>query len=215
MLDGLERHAIQADLSDYLEVDDNSVAFFFRDPTTNLNSISTLAIALRQLGIRQAETDHIMHTLRIPYTELLSKVPTHEALCQIINRYLQAMNIQDLQCQSYRYCKDRLESENQLQFFQRQLASISIKRQSLMILNIDINKLMAGPAVELPNAQFTETAVLKQFWCACIDFDAASQMATITDSTVSTSLVWHCKTERIFEALDNTEDPAMILIGHP
>ena len=59
-----------------------------------------------------------------------------------------------------------------------------------MIVNIDINTLMADQAIALPNAQFSETAVLKQFWCVCIDYDTDSQIVTLADCTVCTSFVW-------------------------
>ena len=213
VLDSLESNAIQADMTEYMLIGDDNVGSFFRDSTTNLNSISTVALALRQLGKKQTDTDDIIHTLRLSYTELLSKAPSPETLCQQINRYLEAIDVSDIHCRLARYSTEHHEQEGQQDFLKRHMTPISKTNQSQMIVNIDINTLMAGQAVALPNAQFSETAVLKQFWCVCIDYDTDSQIVTLADCTVCTSFVWQTKVDLLLESLEDKADPGLILIS--
>jgi len=212
VLDSLESNAIQADMTEHLLIDNDNVTSFFRDSTTNLNSISTVALALRQLGMQQTDTDHIIHTLRLSYSELLSKAPSPETLCQLINSYLEAIDVSDIHCRLARYSTEHQEQEDQQDFLKRHMAPISRTNQSQMIVNIDINTLMAGPAVALPNAQFSETAVLKQFWCVCIDYNTESQIVTLADCTVCTSFVWQTKVDLLLESLEDKADPGLIMI---
>lgn len=212
VLDSLESNATQADMTNYMLIGDDNVGSFFRDSTTNLNSISTVALALRQLEI-QTDTDHIIHTLRLSYTELLSKAPSPEALCRQIINYLEAIDVSDVHCRLAQYSTEHHEQEGQQDFLKRHMAPISKTNQSQMIVNIDINTLMAGPAVALPNAQYSETAVLKQFWCVCIDYDSESQIVTLADCTVCTSFVWQTKVDLLLESLEDKADPGLILIS--
>ena len=212
-LDSLEFSIREADMTDYLAIGDHNINSFFRDSTTNLNSLSTSALALRQLGVQQAEVDHLMHTLRLSYTELLSKAPSPESLYQLIKRYLEAIDRNDIRCHLSQYSTERLENESQYEFLRRNIETIKLERQHQMIVNIDMNALMGGPCIEWPNAQFSETAVIKQFWCACIDYQSNSRLATLLDSTISTSLAWKTKLELLSDALEDKHDPALILIS--
>jgi hypothetical protein len=211
-LDSLERHAIQADLSDHLELAEHTLASFYRDSTTNLNSVSTLTCALRLLGETRAETDHLMHRLQVRYTDLLAQVPTPEMLADLTGSYLQALGATDLSGHLARFSRDRQPQETVEAFFARHLATVSRSAGIQMLLNIDINVLMGGAAVELPSAQYSETAVLKQFWCVCIDHDQASHLVTIADSSVATSLVWQTSADRLLAALEDREDPALLML---
>jgi len=57
-----------------------------------------------------------------------------------------------------------------------------------VIINIDINRLIGCQAVGLPDPKYSETAVLKQFWCVCIDRDPGTGLVVLAGDSVANSI---------------------------
>jgi hypothetical protein len=213
-LDSLKCNILQVDMTNYLPVRDDNVASVFRVAIANLNSIGVVALSLCLLGMENAGTDRIMQTLRIPYTEALSVIPTPEKLGEIMARYLKAVTPPSgVQCHTVRHSTDSPDGVSPFEFFKSAMSNVRLKSQSQMIINIDVNRLMGCQAVSLPDPKYSETAVLKQFWCVCIDYDASTDLVTLADYGVATSILWQAKVDRLFEALEEHLDPCLLLVG--
>ena len=212
-LDSLDCNILPIDMTNYLPVRDGNVASIFRVATTNLNSIAAVALSLYLLGVEDAGTDRIMQTLRIPYSEALSAIPTPEKLGEIMARYLKAVAPSGVDCHTVRHSTDSPDGVSPFEFFKSAMSNVRLKSQSQMIINIDVNRLMGCQAVSLPDPKYSETAVLKQFWCVCIDCDASSGLVTLADYSVATSILWQAKVDRLFEALEDHLDPCLLLVG--
>lgn len=208
-LDSLAHNVSQADMTDHLSVRDENITSFFRDMTTNLSSISTLALSLRMLGLDQVDSDNIMQTLRIPYTEALSATPTTKNLHGIMERYLDTIGVGQIVASYIEYAE---RDEDVFDWFYRQLSQVSLRRRSQVILNVDINTVMGCSAINLPDAAFAETAMLDEFWCVCIDFDQASGVVTVSDNSVSTSQVWQASIENLLAGFERKNELAIILL---
>ena len=212
ILDALPHDISQVDMTDHLHISRGNIASHFNRSTTNLNSLSTLAMALRLQGYSDASVDEMIAAANIPHSQALSYVPTIEMLAQTVQRYLSHTGTTGISCLNLNYEDDAEAGESRLDFFRRQLQEVSQDSHAQLLFNVDINKVAGCVAVELPSHVHSETALLKEFWCVALDYDAETDAVTITDSSSATSQVWKAPVEKLFAGLESHTNPEMLCL---
>ncbi len=212
-LSTFDHHVTQVDMTDHLDVDRSRMASFFQRSTTNLNSLGTLALAIRLLGRNNVDTDELMRAADIAPSRALSFVPTTEMLAQAVQRYMAHVGSDGITCHPLNYAEHASrKNENVEAWFERQLARLADEGTSQIVINIDINKVLGCDAVQMKGGHAHETPLLREFWCICTGYDTDTGTVTVTDISSATTQVWKTPANQLFGGLEGGRTNPSILL---
>jgi hypothetical protein len=80
------------------------------------------------------------------------------------------------------------------------------------MINIDLNEVLGHEAIAEPPTVYRETALLHEFWCLCIAYDAETDYVTLVDMSPATSQVWQAPRNHLFRGLREKLNPAMVIL---
>ncbi len=212
-LQTLKQDCNYVDTTRYLTDDRKKSRNLFRRASPNMNSIGVLAESLAILGDAHVNEDKILLATNAAFSESLSRVSTAKEMHKLAQQYLVQAN-EALLGSEFRNFADRpSDSEGTPEdWFLAQLDSLKNYANRHLMINIDLNRVLGFEVIKRPDNAYRETALLEEFWCLCIDFDAESDFVTVVDMSPATSQVWQAPREHIFRGLRNLENPAMLVI---
>ncbi len=231
-LEAIKREIRYVDSTIHLNISNDKRHEMFRRSTPNLNGLSVLAESFEIFGDHGASEDKLMRVADLSYTESLGKVRSAAELSKIARKYLAKMEDLHVKAEFHSFNTRTKESPDTAEaWFEAQLRTLKSpethkpdqsfdspdkdephqKKRHLQI-NIDLNKVLGHNAVALPSSDFTETALLQEFWCLCIAYNEDTDYVTLVDMSPATSQVWQIPRTTLFHGLRDNNDPEMVVL---
>ena len=76
---------------------------------------------------------------------------------------------------------------------------------SHFLVNIDYNEVLGHTAIGELNSVYRETAPLKEFWVACIDYSYENDVVILADMSVASSQIWRAPRTKVFRGIKEAE----------
>lgn len=213
-LECLNQTCRYVDTTRFLATERRNKRNLFRRSSPNLNSLGVLSESLAILGDSEVDEDKLLLSTTAAYTETLSRVSAASEMDHIAKMYL-AQAIHTQLGSTFLGYSERPDEQRDLSpedWFKEQLHSLIDNDGRHLMINIDLNRVLGVEAIKAPDNAFRETALLEEFWCLCIDYDAATDMVTLVDMSPATSQVWQAPRTQFFRGLRKVDDPAMLVI---
>ncbi len=212
-LQTLQQDCNYVDSTQYLAKDPKKRRNLFRRASPNMNSLGVLAESLAILGDEQVDEDKLVIATQANLTEALSRVSTAKEMHALAQRYLSQSPDVHLGSafQSFKDRRDRKITSPE-EWFRAQLLSLNEDEDRHLMINIDFNRVLGFEVIRPPANVFRETALLEEFWCLCIAYDAETDLVTVVDMSPATSQVWQAPRGHIFRGLRDLKNPAMLVI---
>lgn len=199
------------DSTRHLDISNEKRREMFRRATPNLNGLSVLAESFEVFGDHWASEDKLLRSTDVSYTDALRRGRSAKDLAEVARQYL--LKCPDLNLEvEYRRFGDDLAASDPAAWFTGQLQALNTHEKRHLLVNIDINAVLGHETVAVPESAYVETALLKEFWCICIAYDARSDRVTLVDMSPATSQVWQAPRQRVFDALVERENPALVML---
>jgi len=201
------------DSTAHLDISNEKRREMFRRSTPNLNGLSVLAESFELFGDHWASEDKLLRSTDVSYTESLGTIRSAKELAEIAHQYLGKFSDLHLDAES-RIFEERSEDEagDPEAWFTAQLTQLGTASQRHLMVNIDLNAVLGHEAVAVPESAYVETALLQEFWCLCIAYDADTDYVTLVDMSPATSQVWQAPRSHLFRGLREKRNPSMVLL---
>ena len=194
----------------YIDLTPEKRRHIFGRASTNLNSLYVLSMGLSFLDNHAIDVDEILYAANISYTEALSIETTAQELTNIANKYLTGSDFSDVNCTNHFY--DQTIDETKEGWFKTQLLKIANNANAHFLVNIDYNEVLGHKAVGESNNQYRETAPLKEFWVACIDYLYENDVVILADMSPASSQIWRAPRSKVFRGLQEKSTPSIVRI---
>ena len=192
----------------YIDLTPEKRRHIFGRASTNLNSLYVLSMGLSLLDNHAIDVDEILSAANISYTEALSIETTALELTNITNKYLTSSELSDVNCTHHFYEKSAKETKEG--WFKAQLLNIANNTEAHFLINIDYNKVLGHKAIGESNNQYRETAPLKEFWVACIDYLYESDVVILADMSPASSQIWRAPRAKVFRGIQEMDTPSVL-----
>ena len=185
-LDALAKNdCFPVNCTQYMDLTPEKRRHIFGRASVNMNSLYVLSMGLSFLDKHAVDVDEILTAANISYTEALSIETTAEQLANIANDYLTQTDFSEIDC-SYRFFSPKSD-ESQENWFKRELLDIANNRKAHFLVNIDYNEVVGHDAIGELSSAYRETAHLKEFWVACIDYLYETDVVILADMSAASS----------------------------
>ena len=219
-LKAIKREIRYVDSTIHLNISNDKRHEMFRRATPNLNGLSVLAESFEIFGDHGASEDKLMRVADLSYTESLGKVRSAAELSKIARMYLAKMEDLHVTAEFHSFNTRTKDSPDTADaWFEAQLQTLNSpeqkdpeQRKRHLQINIDLNRVLGHNAVALPSSEFTETALLQEFWCLCIAYNKETDYVTVVDMSPATSQVWQIPRTTLFHGLRDNNDPEMVVL---
>lgn len=219
-LKAIKREIRYVDSTIHLNISNDKRHEMFRRATPNLNGLSVLAESFEIFGDHGASEDKLMRVADLSYTESLGKVRSAAELSKIARMYLTKMEELHVTAEFHSFNTRTKDSPDTADaWFEAQLQTLKSPEQTdpeqkkrHLQINIDLNRVLGHNAVALPSSEFTETALLQEFWCLCIAYNEETDYVTLVDMSPATSQVWQIPRTTLFHGLRDNKDPEMVVL---
>lgn len=212
-LQSLRQDCHYVDSTVHLDISNEKRHEMFRRATPNLNGLSVLAESLEIFGDQRATEDKLLRATDVSYTGSLGTVRSAAELAEIAQKYF--VKFPDLHLDAEFRCFDRRAGSGPYtadEWFKQQLSELGKAGPRHLMLNIDLNEVLGHEAIAIPEGKYVETALLNEFWCLCIAYDAETDYVTLVDMSPATSQVWQAPRASLFRGLREQANPALIVL---
>ena len=194
----------------YMDLTPEKRQHIFGRASLNMNSLYVLSMGLSFLDRHAVDVDEILAAANISYTKALSIETTAKQLSAIANEYLTHLEFSEVEC-SY-LCFDGAKDETKDSWFKKQLLKIANNPNSHFLVNIDYNEVLGHTAIGELNSVYRETAPLKEFWVACIDYSYENDVVILADMSVASSQIWRAPRTKVFRGIKEAETLGLVLL---
>lgn len=199
------------DSTRHLDISNEKRREMFRRATPNLNGLSVLAESFEIFGDHWANEDKLLRSTTVSYADSLRTARSAAQLAEIARQYLVRFPELHLEVEHRAFDLGAGGTDPET-WFASQLRHLNEHEARHLLINIDLNAVLGHEAVATPDSRYVETALLKEFWCICIGYDAATDRVTLVDMSPATSQVWQAPRSHVFRGLRDSANPAMVVL---
>ncbi|MBH68408.1 MAG: hypothetical protein CMM58_08650 [Rhodospirillaceae bacterium] len=192
----------------YMDLTPEKRRHIFGRASVNMNSLYVLSMGLSFLDKHAVDVDEILTAANISYTDALSIETTAEQLANIANDYLTHTDFSEIDC-SY-HCFSPRGNESQENWFKRKLLDIANNPKAHFLVNIDYNEVVGHDAIGELSSAYRETAHLKEFWVACIDYLYETDVVILADMSAASSQIWRAPRSKLYRGIQEKETLGLV-----
>ncbi len=194
----------------YMDLTPEKRRHIFGRASLNMNSLYVLSMGLSFLDKHAVDVDEILAAANISYTKALSIETTAKQLAEIANEYLTHQEFSEVAC-SYLYFQAG-KGKTKSVWFKEQLLKIANNPNAHILVNIDYNNVLGHTAIVETSSTYRETAPLKEFWVACIDYSYETDVVILADMSVASSQIWRAPRSKVFRGIKEAKTVGLVLL---